>query len=320
MPEPAKTADPNDATLTDEGLDAALKDLAKSIDTKATADKLTKGGQVYSGVSDERGKVSGGSNPDAGKLDSLMIGKAIGQLVNDGVLMPGPNMAAFAANGYGEDEGSEDEEEDKKEMKGAFSAIQGELKGLADAGFFDKSEPNGDMCKGFLEDVASDDDVRQAIDASPFMERLVESTANSIGVLEKSFHQSEQLSKATARVVNEMAKSFKALNERLHIVESTPLPAKGESSLTGAQAMVKSLSGEPEGKGKPQLQKSHLLSIMTHMNLVKGIKQIGGRKSVETIGKLDSTNQISPEAMADVRDYVESLPDTERRRVINFQG
>lgn len=311
-------------TVTPDALDTALESLTKALEGTQAADALVKGGQVYSGVSDERGKVSEGSSPDAGKIDSLMIGKMIGRLVNTGVLAAGPNMAGFANGQFGNDDedGDGDNDEDDEEMRGAMTAFRTQMKGLADAGFF-KSEKvsESNLRKSFIDEVGDDPEVREAIDASPFMQQLVDATASAIGKLEKSHAskatQQDTLIKATARAVVEVGTMFKSLNERLGIVEQTPNAPKGATSLSGARALQKSLAGV--GAGQSTLKKAHMLNVMSYMNLVKGIKSIGGRPSVETISKLDSANEISPEAVEEVGAFLTSN-EGEALKAINYRA
>jgi len=93
--------------------------------------------------------------------------------------------------------------------------------------------------------------------------------------------------------------------ERLGIVERQPLSAKGATSLQGAQALHKSLSGGGQGGS---LKKSEVLGALSYMRIEKGMKEINGRGIGDVIYAFEGGGVINPEDAATVERFLNTHP------------
>lgn len=299
-------------------IDAALGALVKA----AEATDLVKGANGIAidqgGHTDERGSTGGGyaGRGDFGGIDPMMIGKMESALVDAG--FSADAIAAFMSK-KGEEE--EEEEEEVGKSQDAHTAPR---------------QPAEDPMQKALASFADSEAIADAVDVSPFMEDFVAKSAALYGDLVKSVREGQQLTDGKLRHMaaatyglGQMLKSItqvtEALNGRLSLVERTPNAPKGARTLTGAQAMHKSLPREvgtaPQASGPgaaapQQLTKSEIASTLSYMNLEKGMKEIGGHKTSELIGMLEAGNQLHPVAATGVQRFLAANPheaETARR-------
>jgi len=95
------------------------------------------------------------------------------------------------------------------------------------------------------------------------------------------------------------------LGRRLGVVEAQPMPAKGARTLTGAKALQKSAAdGEPGGVS---LSKSEVASVLTYMNLRKGITDIDGARTSDIVAGVESVG-IDRRHLQAVQDWLVSHP------------
>jgi hypothetical protein len=207
------------------------------------------------------------------------------------------NFAAFMSIEVEEDD-DEDEDEDEDEAEKSRGSS------------FHKSS---------MESFREDSDLADTIDVSPFLEALTARTADAIDEVRKSAsqfegqqnHVNQKLALALHQVgtlVKSQHAIIQTLGERLNIVERTPAPQKGATSLSNAQPLAKSLPGEV-GQGGGQLRKSEILSTLSYMNLEKGLKEINGQSTTELIGLFEGGNVIEPRTVEAVENFLRTHPN-----------
>lgn len=309
-------ADNEDVMVTTDSLDASLDDLLKAADASDLKDKLSK---AYGGVNVEhtghvepgRGNVGGGlpDGGDLGTIDNMMIGKMVAKLSEAG--FSESQIRAFMSDG-GEEEEEEDEEEDEEMVGGAGgSFVPNQRVGTA------KKSGHAGVGETFRKSFMEDPDIAEAVDAAPFMEALTAKTTQALDTISRSLAKSEkgqtkmnramagamyqtgQLLKSQAHVINELAK-------RLNIVERTPMPPRGQTG--NARALHKGMPGEA-GRPVERLTKSEALGSLSYLNLVKGERFIAGEQTSHIIAKLESSGEISPEALGHVQKFLETNPN-----------
>ncbi len=277
-------------------LDALQKSLDELVSV-ADATELHKayGGTSveYSGRYDEDGKGGGGGadKGDVGGLDDMMIAK-----MSDAGIPPNI-IGDFLAFMDGDDEEEEEKEEAEKSDPPPVEELQ---KALDDF----KESPN----------------IADAVDVSPFLEDLVGKIAGQFDSIRKSehdfqghqgdmnrhlavaLHQIGTLAKSQQVVINE-------LGSRLGLVERQPAAPqpRGATSLHAAQAMTKSMPNEL-GAGGAELAKSELLSTLTYMNLVKGIKQVNGQPTYELACMYDGGAPVDGRVIETVKTFLATHP------------
>jgi hypothetical protein len=307
-------ADGTNEEVTLEGLDSALTDLVKA----AEATDLVKGGLEHSGRVDEKGKGGGGhaDYSDAGGLDNMMVGK----MASAGV--PADMIADFgeflAGKAKGDDEDEEDEDEDEENQAG----FKGKKYGKSDAADFDSDIDDEPMQKS-MDSFREDSDIASALDVSPYLEAMTMRTAEQIDDMRKSLTEQAgsqfEVNRRQAAALYQIGSLVKAqsavveaLGQRLGLVERTPNAPKGATSAPTAQAMAKSMPGEAGAAGGEQLKKSEVLSVLSYMNLEKGIKTIGQQSTVEAIGLLEGGGRVSEDVIRAAHDFVTSNPTIEK--------
>lgn len=296
-----------------DGLDASLDDLLKAADASDVRDRLAKAvrgehpgstgyNAVHSGRVDEDGKGGGGiaSMSDAGTIDDLMIGK----MIDAGVAAA--TVADFVAFMTAKAEEEDEEDEDDEEMYRSGRSTDGEP-----------------LIKSHADEFMDDPDIARAVDASDFMEALTMHTTKALDDLNKSMARTslrqDDFNGKMARAVASLGKLVKSrdaviaeLSKRLGIVESQPMPPKGHTDLTGAKPLNKSMSGEasPTGDGGIEsLSKGEVVSALTYLNLVKGMKTINGHKTAELAVMLEAGGSIDRDTLTEVHRYLVSHPN-----------
>jgi len=305
-----------DDTVTLEGIDMALADLVKA----AEATDLVKGGGdanrvEHSGHNDERGKVGGGraDYSDAGGLDNMMVGKmASAGIPADMIAEFGDFLAGKQKGDEEEDEDEDEGDEDEENMEG----MRGKRYGKSSA--FDEY---GEPLQKSMDTFREDSDIANALDVSPYLEAMTMRTAEQIDDMRKSLHEQSSSQYEVNRrqaaalfqigtLVKSQSAVIEALGERLGLIERTPNAPKGATSTVGARALQKSMPGEA-GRGEG-LRKSELLSVLSYMNLEKGVKSIGHQRTVEAIGLLEGGGTVSEDVIRAAHDFIASNPTLEQ--------
>lgn len=336
----------NEQTTTLDALDASLNDLLKAAE-RVTGEPLIKGDGVQidnSGTMGSDGKQGGGqgSVSDAGKVEDLMIGKLtaagfsapqvhaiVGMMKDagggsffshtrpsptggkgDGMSgkARGPKVPPFAGAADddfgGDDEGDGDEDDDEGDEEPPVG-----MRGKRRMG----------KSLSFDEQFRSDPDIGDVVDVSPFMETLTAKTTEALDGLAKSLRKSQRradgqfalLAKSTValgHLVKAQQAVISELGKRLGVVEKQPAPQKGVTSLSGAQPMNKSMPGEA-GTGGNSLRKSEVASVLTYMNIEKGMKEIGGRKiATEIVPLVESSAEVPAPVLAEVQNFLRRNP------------
>ena len=320
-----ENATPGEQTTDEDALEASLTDRLKAADAEDTVDALRKGGKEHSNVSggvnydhsgfeDESGKSGGGVTTDVGTLDSLMVGRMVqmgfdpgdaqkmaGFLTSEagaGLLgkmgfvhnsRPGPKgkMAGY----QGDEDGDEDEDEEMTAYARGYYDAMNEHMGKSEDGADD-----GDGGESFKKSFADDGDIADAVEASPFMESLTARTTEALDTLNKSIKggrkKQDTVNRAVAGamyqqglLVKSQQRVISALGERLGIVETAPLPAKGATA--PADAMRKSF-GAGDGNPGENLNKSELASVLSYMRFEKGVDKINGQNTGELACRVES--------------------------------
>jgi hypothetical protein len=313
-------------TLTPEQVQAGLQDLLKAVDATDLAKSFRGVAVDQGGHVDERGQTQGGypAEGDAGGLDSMMIGKMQQSLIDAG--FDAGSIAAFMRGKQGEEEEPEEEEEE--------GAMSGKFGKPADTGGGVGTNPRvrpGSARKSGHDDVdplekaldafTQDPAIADAIDVSPFLEGLVQRTAEQIGGLAKSLSagqaRQDQVNHAMATALYGVGQLVKGqqdvishLRQRLGVVESQPQPAQGVTQLSNARPLHKSLPGEvgQGGAAPEQLTKSEVINTLSYMNLEKGMREIGGQKTSEIIGLYEAGGSLTPQALGTVHQFLSTHP------------
>ena len=274
-------------------LEGLLAKLVKAAD----ATDLRKGGIENSGTVGSGGKQGGGQGSwsDSGTLDSMMIAKM------EAAGLPSGLIAAFSAF-----------------MSGAKKDKDG--KDCCPPAF--KSEPQGNLAKSFrdqLGDQLGDD--QQMVDISPYLDGLTTAVGDRIDALTKSMLGSQQsqagVNKALAAAVSQIgnlvksqAKVINHLGAKLGVLEHAPVPV--QRGVTGtAQPLNKAMPGET-GAPSEQLNKSEVLSTLSYMNLEKGMREIGGRRTFELIGLLEGGGVYDQETHSAVTNFLKGCSPSEQ--------
>ena len=316
-------SDGHEPEVTLESIDGALVDLIKA----AEATDLAK---AYGGVAidqnphvDNRGQTTGGypEKGDVGVLDSMMVGKMQGALIDAG--FSADAIAAFM--GEAAEVGKMGKPADMSGSVGTNPRVSPPAHGNTLAKMTGKQEDEEDeedeeeeegVGKSF-DAFRSDPAIGDAIDVSPFLESLVQRTSERMDELGKSLmHQGarqDEVNKSMAvavygigQLVKGMAPVLEALDTRLQLVERQPMPQKGHTNLTGAQPVRKSFGA---GDGAPQLTKSQVLRTLSYLNLEKGMRDIGGRPTAEIIYQYEGGGDLSPQALQTVHQYLATHPN-----------
>jgi len=301
----------------------------------STLEKAYGGVQIEnSGTVGSEGDQGGGQagSKDIGGVDSLMIGKMIdggsivpsagllGQMCDQEPEKFGKGRMAGYLKGYknakdGEDMDSGDGN-DEDYMDGYK---KGYLMGHGDG--MGKSHQDS-LQKSVMDTLLEDNDIREGYDASDFMSSLVKGVSDQIDAFKKSMvsdrHVQGRVQQGVVRSLTQLSKSVAALaqvaplvNElaaRLDIVERTPAaPPRGSLNKSQAQAAVKQLPGEA-GNADRQLNKSQGASVLSYMNIEKGIREINGRKTGELAGLLESGNIIDAPTIEAINTFLDDNP------------
>lgn len=323
------------ATTNLDTMQASLDELLRAADAHGTMRKAMGGVDIDTYEhTDERGKVTGKlpEASDAGKGVDLSEEAIVGKMSEVGM-----NAAQVAhLVGYMKEGGFFNHERPSPtgKMKGKAGGAPPPMppfKGDADEDFDgDDAEPDDDaddepappvgkkMRKSFAEDFASDPDIAETVDVSPFLEAVTSRTVEALDGLSKSMRKSETrqsgVNAAMAGALYQVGTLLKsqsrvidALSQRLGLVEQTPLPGKGATTLTGAQALHKSLGGGGGGGGS--LKKSEILSTLSYMRMEKGMKEINGRAIGDVIYAFEGGGVINPEDAATVERFLVTHPN-----------
>lgn len=333
-------------TTTLDALDASLGDLLKAA-SRITGEPLNKGEGVNidnSGTIGSDGKQGGGqgSMSDAGKVEDLMIGKltaagfnaasvnAIVGMMKDvgggsffshtrpspsggkGDGMTGkagkkPPMPPFAGAADGEFGGDDEEDEDEDDEGGEEPPPVG-MRGKRRMG----------KSLSFDEQFRADPDIAEVVDVSPFMETLTARTTEALDSLAKSLRKSNRdrdtqfaTMAKTVVALGTLVKSQQAviaeMGKRLGVVEKQPAPQKGVTQVGPNGVIQKSMPGEA-GAGGASLRKSEVASTLTYMNIEKGIREIGGRKTSEIVGLVESSAEVPGPILAEVQNFLRRNP------------
>lgn len=333
-------------TTTLDALDASLGDLLKAA-SQITGESLNKGDGVNidnSGTIGSDGKQGGGqgSMSDAGKVEDLMIGKltaagfnaaqvnSIVGMMKDasggsffshtrpsptggkgdgmsgkaGKKPPMPPFAGAADGDFGDPDEEEEEDEDEEPQAGG-PAMRGKRVGKS---------------LSFDEQFRQDPDIGEVVDVAPFMEALTARTTEALDTLNGRIRKSAKrgdtqfamLAKslvAMGTLVKSQQAVISEMGRRLGVVEKQPLPQKGVTQVgpSGAQPMQKSMPGEA-GAGGSKLRKSEVASVLTYMNLEKGIREIGGRKTSEVVGLVESSSEVPEAALVEAQNFLRRNP------------
>lgn len=338
----------NEQTTTLDALDASLNDLLKAA-ANITGEPLIKGDGVQidnSGTIGSDGKQGGGqgSVSDAGKVEDLMIGKLTAAGFSAPQVHAIVGMMKDASGGSffshtrpspsGGKGGDMTGKAGKKPPMPPFAgAADGDFGGDDDEDEGDEEEPDGDEAGGpamrgkrrmgkslsFDEQFRADPEIGDVVDVSPFMETLTARTTEALDSLGKSLRKSvrrsdEQfamLAKSTVALGTLVKAQQSVINElgrRLGIVEKQPAPQKGVTQLTGAQPLSKSMPGEA-GNGGGTLKKSEVASVLTYMNIQKGVKEIGGRKiATDIVPLVESSAEVPAPILAEVHNFLRRNP------------
>lgn len=318
---------PEEKTVDHSGLEASLDELVKAAD----ATELVKGyGGVrveHSGRYDEDGKGGGGQagSGDMGGLDNMMIGK-MSDIAGDALVNAGFSADQIMGFMTGKQE-DDDDEEDDEDMDGKIvgpSDFEGKIVGPSDfsgrKGKYGKSddfEDDDDYFTKSIDSLREDSDIGDAIDVSSYLEALTTRVADQMDGIRKSVGRGNRdqrnVNRAFAAAMHQVGSLVKSqqhvisvLGERLGVVERTPNAPKGASDLSGAQAMHKSLT--PGGSAQETLSKGEVLNVLTFMNLKKGIKEVAGRSTMETIGLLEGGNVLHPDSLNEVTRFLRTHP------------
>ena len=307
---------PDGNEVTAEGLTKSLDDLIAVADATDALAKGDANGVEHSGHNDERGKVGGGRTSSTGGLDRMMIAKMAESGIDASTIA---NFEAFMVGKQTDDD--EDDEEMDAEMKAKMKARMRGRMGADPAGTgYDKSAYDvDDLSKSSLEGYREDNDIADAIDVSPYLEAMTARTADQIdavrSTLSKGLGDQAAVNQAMALATYEMGTLIKsqtkviaALGQRLGLVETQPAPARGATSLQGAQAMQKSLAGEAGG-GENQLSKSDLCRVLNYMKLEKGENTIAGQNTTEAVCMLEAGGSISQDVMDAAHRFVSQNPN-----------
>lgn len=279
------------------------------------------------GHTDERGATSGGyaDAGDMGSLDSMMIGKMQEALIDAG--FDAGAIAAFMRGKKKDDEEGEGEGDGDAPPFGKMGHV-GHQRPSPSGGARKSHDDGADAFQKALNSLRESEHIAEAVDISPFMEDFVEKSAMLHADLVKSLREGQAATDekfkhvaAATFALGTMLKSIvpvvEALNSRLSLVEKTPMPARGATTLTGAQALAKSLPrevgagglGGGGGQAPMQLAKSQMVSTLSYMNLEKGITQIGGIPTTEMVSMLEAGNQLHPLAAQAVQRFIQSHPN-----------
>lgn len=278
-----------------EGITASLDELVKAADATEVIEKAYGGVNIdHNDITDERGKVAGRmpGGGDIGSIDRMMIAKMAAHLSEGGY---SDDQIAGFMTAFASDEDEYEEEEDDETVDGGEIEVEKSMRSYR-----------------------SDPDISDAIDVSPFLEALTARTAEQLDDIRKSMGHSSSnqtnVNRAQAgaiyqigTLVKGMSEVMGALNDRLNLVESTPLPQRG---ITGATALHKALPGEA-GVSQKDLSKSDVLGTLSYMNLEKGIKDIGGRKTSDIIGMFEGGNVLDQTTLDAVRGFLSANPAEE---------
>lgn len=309
-------------------MQASLDELLKAADAHGTMRKAMGGVDIDTyGHTDERGKTSGGYAEvgDAGKGVDLSEEAIVGKMSEIGLNA----MQAGALVGFMKDGGFFDHERPSptgkmkgKAGKGAqpptppFVGDADEDFGGEDEDEDEDDEESEEMGKSFRKSFADDSDIADTVDVSPFLEAVTSRTVESLDALNKSLRRSERkqgaVNAAMAGAMYQMGSLLKsqarvidALSQRLGLVERQPEAPRGAVTLSGAQAMQKSLGA---GGAGGTLRKSEMLSALSYMRLEKGMKEINGRSLGEVIYAFEGGGIINPEDAATVERFLATHP------------
>jgi hypothetical protein len=328
------TTENNEPTIEESALDLSLDALLKAAGAEDTVDQLRKGGQVYSGFNDERGKQGGGgaSSSDAGGLDNMMIGKLIAKGMPEvmarqvaGDMMGLLNESGMIGRKNGDDD--EDEDEDEDEMT---AYARGYMEASKKFGKSDDFEDYDDGDESFAKSFREDEDIEPAVDASPFMDQLVARTTGALDGLNKSMKagraQQGKVNVAMARAVAQQGLLLKSQNnvidelaKRLGMVESQPATApKGARSAPEAQALAKSMPGE-HGTGNPPeaLNKGQAAKVLSYMRFEKGMETIEGEATGQAACRAEAGGILSKSVDAYINKWLATHPN-EREAALNY--
>lgn len=312
-----------------ESIDSALDHLAKAA---GATDVINKAGYQGTAVDqtghvDERGQTAGGypAQGDVGGLDDLMIGKMQEALVDAGFDANQIEAAFMQAKQEDDDEDEDEDEDDDAKMKGKKGKM-----GAAKKSEASPSEPGNqggsedpDLRKS-KDDFLANQDVADAVDVSPFLEGLVERTADQIDGLAKSLREGHsrqgEVNKRMATAlygIGQLVKSQQSviheLGKRLGSVERQPSPQRGHTDLAGsgaAQPLNKGLPNEAGGASAPeQLNKSELLNTLSYMHLEKGVKEIAGQKTSDVIAMYEGGGVLMPQALQAAQRFLTTHPN-----------
>lgn len=330
-------------TIDETALDQSLEALLKAAGAEDTIEKLNKGGQVYSGHYDERGKVGGGgaSSSDAGGLETMMIGKLVaggmdGKMATQVV---GDMMGLLSGSGFvGKQKGDEDEDEDEddedEEMSGYARGYMDAMKKMGKSGDFESDdgddEDDDGLQKSHRKEFVEDSQIAEAVDASPFMDQLVSRTTRSLDGMSKSIRRGrakqDMVNAAMARALYEQGQLIKSqqgviseLGNRLGMVESQPAPARGARTAVQAQALAKSMPGEAgggSGGGQP-LTKSQAASVLSYLRFEKGLDTINGEKTGDAACRAEAGGILTKSMGEYIDKYLTTHPN-EREVALNY--
>lgn len=337
-----------ETTVSEDALIASLDQLVKAAGAEGVVSKLKKGGIVYSGFEDERGKQGGGgaSASDAGGLEQMMIGKLVAGGMSQEMAAKATSdlMGLINASGLVGKQEDEEEEEGEEDEEGEMS---GYARGYMDAQKkFGKSMSGGDeedegedetpavpapkaLRKSHAQQFSEDNDISEGVDASPFLEALTAKTTASLDGLTKSMQAGHarqgSVNKAIAGALYQMGSLVKSqasvinqLGNRLGMVERAPAAApKGSTSLKGAQAMAKSI-GAGNGEGSESLTKSEAASALSYLRFEKGVETIEGERTGALAVMAESGGTLSKSVHEYVSRYLATHPN-ERKAATTYR-
>lgn len=326
---------PNEATTTPEDMQrslASLEALSGGIEKAYGGVKIENSGTV--GSEGPKGGGQPGAS-DIGQTETLMIGK----LVDAGAILPTAQLIGFMGDdpsvygagrmaGFmtGYEHGKAGKDMDMGDGKGD-DYMDGYKKGFlaghgGDGTFKSESASNEtDLFKSgsLYNELRENPETAEALDASAFVESMARGVSDALDQMHKSLREDNanqtrvnhamiksqtQLAKAVVEVI---APVVEELGKRLDIIERTPNPQRGATSVSGAKALAKSIPGEA-GDGEQKLSKSEVVSTLSYLNLVKGQREIAGQPTSSLVARIESADLIDESTLNHVRQFLAQNP------------
>lgn len=290
-----------------------------------------------SGTYGSEGKKGGGQPgaSDIGSIDTMMIGK----MVDMGAVVPTAELVGFMGDdpgaygsgrmagfmtGYQHGKAGKDMDMgDGKDESFADGYKKGYLAGHGSVPTAKSNDAGADpdpLAKSAYEALLEREGVQEAIDASQFLEELTRGVGDQIDGMRKSLHAADQdqarvnasllkSNVAMAKALQTVVPVINELGKRLDIVERTPNPPRGATTVPGAKALAKALPGEAgAGAEGEKLSKAEVASVLTYMNLEKGQRSINGQSTAQLVAFAEAGDTIDDATLNHVREFLKDNP------------